>query len=344
MEAASPASFQPLNAHTIAGARRPSGRRSQMKGCIRTTVHHGLMASAASCPPAGPPDGRHASQRGAGRRGVRVHAQGTPDLPLGYPIPDDRPARQHRSDPCARVPRRRRARRALSSGASWCGCADASSGFATSSRSRFARSRAPRACEADPARFLPVAYRDLDELEGFLEHLAREVYDPGLKALLARLLGDRRAARRDPPRTLLGAGGPPHGRPGAGAVGARLLAAITPTSAACWSTRSRSRRWRSSCASLHPRLDRDLLLSAAIVHDLGKTREFTYGAEIARSAEGRLLGHIELGLRVIAEHVPAALGERAQARARALRDAPPRRRGRRAASASARPRRSRCTG
>ena len=35
--------------------------------------------------------------------------------------------------------------------------------------------------------------------------------------------------------------------------------------------------------TLHPRLDRDLLLRAAIVHDLGKTREFTYGAEIARS-------------------------------------------------------------
>ena len=38
--------------------------------------------------------------------------------------------------------------------------------------------------------------------------------------------------------------------------------------------------------TLHPRLDRDLLLSAAIVHDLGKTREFTYGAEIERSRGG----------------------------------------------------------
>src|ERR687896_1500624 len=37
---------------------------------------------------------------------------------------------------------------------------------------------------ADAAEFLPVAYRDLDELDGFLEHLAREVYDPDLRALL----------------------------------------------------------------------------------------------------------------------------------------------------------------
>jgi 3'-5' exoribonuclease len=57
----------------------------------------------------------------------------------------------------------------------------------------------------------------------------------------------------------------------------------------------------------HPRLNSDLLLCAAIVHDIGKTREFTYGAEIARSREGKLLGHIALGLRVIAAHAPAAL-------------------------------------
>src|ERR687886_2803213 len=45
-EAASPASFQPVKAHTSAGARRPSGRCSQMRGCIRLTVHHGLVPSA----------------------------------------------------------------------------------------------------------------------------------------------------------------------------------------------------------------------------------------------------------------------------------------------------------
>ncbi len=55
------------------------------------------------------------------------------------------------------------------------------------------------------------------------------------------------------------------------------------------------------------RLDRDLLLTAAIVHDLGKTREFTYGADIERSEEGRLLGHVELGLRLLACHAPPAL-------------------------------------
>src|SRR4051812_6358820 len=51
--------------------------------------------------------------------------------------------------------------------------------------------RAPEG-SADPADFLPVAYRDLDELEGFLEHLAREVYDPDYRALLDSFLGDER--------------------------------------------------------------------------------------------------------------------------------------------------------
>src|SRR4029079_1829143 len=47
-----------------------------------------------------------------------------------------------------------------------------------------------RAGAADPSSFLPVAYRDLNELDGFLEHLAREVHDPGYRGVLERMLGD----------------------------------------------------------------------------------------------------------------------------------------------------------
>jgi 3'-5' exoribonuclease len=164
--------------------------------------------------------------------------------------------------------------------------------------------------EADPARFLPVAYRNLDELEGFLEHLAREVYDPGLKGLLERLLGDRglRAEIRRAPCSLpaLGSLGS-DSRPGSGRAGsgrssshhAYLGGLLEHTVAVASMTLE--------LCTLHPSLDRDLLLSAAIVHDLGKTREFVYGAEIARSREGQLLGHIELGLRLLALHAPQTL-------------------------------------
>jgi 3'-5' exoribonuclease len=166
--------------------------------------------------------------------------------------------------------------------------------------------------EADPARFLPVAYRDLDELEGFLEHLAREVYDPGLKGLLALLLGDRtlRAQIRRAPCSLpvLGAGAGsgsdsrPRAGPGrSGAHHAYLGGLLEHTVAVA--------TMALELCTLHPRLDRDLLVCAAIVHDLGKTREFTYGAEIGRSREGQLLGHIELGLRLLAHHAPSTLDD-----------------------------------
>jgi len=59
-----------------------------------------------------------------------------------------------------------------------------------------------------------------------------------------------------------------------------------------------------ACA-LHPRLDQDLLLTAAFVHDLGRTREFALGAEIGLTEEGRLLGHVQLGLRLLADAAQA---------------------------------------
>jgi 3'-5' exoribonuclease len=140
-----------------------------------------------------------------------------------------------------------------------------------------------RSEDADPAAFLPVAYRDRDELEGFLEHLAREVHDPGCAGLLERLLGDRtlREQWRRAPCTR----GGHHAY-----LGGLLEHTVAVATLAL------------ECAQLHPRLDRDLLLTAAIVHDLGKTQEFTYGAEIGLTDEGRLIGHVVLGQRLLDEH------------------------------------------
>ncbi|HVL95113.1 MAG TPA: OB-fold nucleic acid binding domain-containing protein [Solirubrobacteraceae bacterium] len=139
-----------------------------------------------------------------------------------------------------------------------------------------------RAPDADPAAFLPVAYRDLDELDGFLEHLAREVHDRELRSLLAALLddGDLRAQWRRAPCT----------RAGHHAYLGGLLEHTVAVGQLALET----------CA-LHPRLNSDLLITAALVHDLGKTREFTYGAEIGVSEEGRLLGHVAIGQRIVEE-------------------------------------------
>src|SRR5215218_5507970 len=147
-----------------------------------------------------------------------------------------------------------------------------------------------RAESADPAAFLPVAYRDLDELDGFLEHLARDVHDRAYAGLLERLLGDRalRTAWRRAPCT----------RGGHHAYLGGLLEHTVAVATLALET-----------CQLHPRLNSDLLLCAALVHDLGKTREFTYGAAIELSDEGRLLGHLVLGQQLLEPYLGALDGE-----------------------------------
>jgi 3'-5' exoribonuclease len=132
----------------------------------------------------------------------------------------------------------------------------------------------------DPAQFLPSAYRDLDELDGFLEHLASEVYDRRYRALLDGLLGDRslRASLRRAPCTRAGH----HAY--LGGLLEHTVAVATLAQELC---------------QLHPKLNSDLLLTAALVHDLGRTREFTYGAEFGLTDEGMLLGHVTLGLQML---------------------------------------------
>jgi 3'-5' exoribonuclease len=139
-----------------------------------------------------------------------------------------------------------------------------------------------RAPDADPATFLPVAFRDVEELVGFLEHLAREVHDAGYRTLLDRLLGDAqlRAEWRRAPCS----------RNGHHSYLGGLLEHTVAVATLAQET-----------AQLHVRLNPDLLLTAALVHDLGKTREFTYGAEIGVSDEGRLLGHVLIGQRIVDE-------------------------------------------
>jgi 3'-5' exoribonuclease len=143
--------------------------------------------------------------------------------------------------------------------------------------------------EADPAEFLPVAYRDLDELDGFLEHLGREVYDPGLRKLVDAFLGDAsfRAELRRAPCTRAGH----HAY--LGGLLEHTVAVATLAQEIC---------------NLHRRLDSDLLTAAAILHDIGKIREFTLAAEIQLSDEGRLIGHLTLGQEMVSERAARVAG------------------------------------
>ena len=147
----------------------------------------------------------------------------------------------------------------------------------------------------DPAEFLPSAYRSIAELEGFFEHLTREVHDPALRAVVERVASSERVATelRRAPCTRAGH----HAY--LGGLLEHTVAVATLVGELC---------------QLHPRLDSDLLMAAALLHDIGKTREFTLGAEFGISEEGALLGHLQIG----AELIGRAAGELESSRRLAL--------------------------
>jgi 3'-5' exoribonuclease len=145
--------------------------------------------------------------------------------------------------------------------------------------------RSVEAAEADPAGMAPRMRRDADELDGFLEFLAGELSHAGLASVVNAFLGDvsLRTSLRELP-----AAETHHSYAGGlleHTVGVATLARET--------------------AQLHPRLRSDLLVSAALLHDLGRARELGRGPSFRPSDEGRLLGHVHLGLRLIEERSEA---------------------------------------
>jgi 3'-5' exoribonuclease len=132
------------------------------------------------------------------------------------------------------------------------------------------------AADVDPAAMAPALRRDADELEGFLEFLVAEVHDDGLRSIVTRALAG--APLRTCPATPDGhhsyAGG--------------LLEHTVGVATIC----------RELC-QLHPRLRADLLLAAALVHDVGRTREIGPPPLFQPTEDGRLLGHVHLGLRLL---------------------------------------------
>ena len=149
--------------------------------------------------------------------------------------------------------------------------------------------------EADPAELTPALRRDADELDGFFDFLADEIAHPGLASLVGSFARDAdvRGALR--------------GLPAAGAEGHHgyaggLLEHTVGVTTLCRDT-----------VQLHPRLRSDLLLAAALLHDIGRIRELGRGPAFRQTDEGRLLGHVHLGLRMIEERGadldPAVLAE-----------------------------------
>jgi 3'-5' exoribonuclease len=135
----------------------------------------------------------------------------------------------------------------------------------------------------DAAELTPALRRDADELDGFLEFLGGEIAHPGLRTLVGRFLADERfrARLRELPAS------PEAHHTYAGGLLEHTVAVAT----LCRET-----------AQVHPRLRGDLLLAAAILHDGGRTLELGRGPAFRPTEEGRLLGHVQLGIRLIESH------------------------------------------
>jgi len=143
--------------------------------------------------------------------------------------------------------------------------------------------RAVEPSEADPAELAPAMRRDADELQGFVEFLAAELAHPALGALVTGILSDPEV--RDGMRLLPAAGADGHHGYAGG-----LLEHTVGVATLCRET-----------AQLHPRLRGDLLLSAALLHDVGRVRELGRGPAFRPTPEGALLGHVQLGVRLVDE-------------------------------------------
>lgn len=130
--------------------------------------------------------------------------------------------------------------------------------------------------------FLPRSPRDPAEMERELRKLVASVRDTGLRALLRHLLGPEsrtgRAFRRSP-------------------------AAKQNHHATIGGLLEHSLSVAHLCDMLAGHyggaIDRDLLVTAALLHDIGKVREIDPGPGFAYTDEGKLLGHILLGLEMV---------------------------------------------
>lgn len=142
--------------------------------------------------------------------------------------------------------------------------------------------RPARDDEFDLADFLPATERDVEEMRDALQQAVAEVKDPYLRSLLERFFGDeqfiaqfsRAPAARRVHHAYLGG----------------LLEHTLEVVHLC-----------RALMELYPQIHRDLLLTGALLHDVGKTREFVYEGDIAYSDEGRLLGHVVLSLEMVDE-------------------------------------------
>jgi 3'-5' exoribonuclease len=134
----------------------------------------------------------------------------------------------------------------------------------------------------DPSDFLPQTSRDI---EGMFERLVKRmdsITTDYLKALIDAFFKDKEFVNKF--KTAPAAKKMHHAY-----IGGLLEHTLSMTSLA------------DKIAGHYSGINRDLLLSGAILHDIGKVDEFEYQFKIDYSDKGRLLNHIVIGLKMVDE-------------------------------------------
>ena len=145
------------------------------------------------------------------------------------------------------------------------------------------RVRLCREGEYNPADYLPVSSKNIDRMYGELLDFIKSLGNPYLKKLLESFfVEDQKFA--DIFRKSSAAKTVHHGF-----IGGLLEHTLSVTKLCDY------------YCSAYPVLNRDLLITAAICHDIGKTRELSLFPENDYTDEGQLLGHIVIGAEMIGE-------------------------------------------
>jgi len=140
-------------------------------------------------------------------------------------------------------------------------------------------------CAAEEVRredFLPKSERDPDEMLEQLIGICKSVRDPALRKLLAAFFADPQFAERF--KTCPGAKLIHHAYIGG------LIEHTLNVAKIC-----------DNVCEIYPQLDRDLLIAGALLHDIGKVREYSYDTSIETTDEGELIGHVANGYHMVAE-------------------------------------------
>ncbi len=141
--------------------------------------------------------------------------------------------------------------------------------------------------EYDPKDYLPVSAYDTDEMYHELQGYVKSIENPYLRELTGALfLEDADFAKRF--KFHSAAKSVHHGF-----VGGLLEHTLGVT------------RLCDFFAKQYPMLNRDLLLSAAMLHDIGKLEELSVFPENDYTDEGQLLGHIAMGMEIVGMRIRA---------------------------------------